>query len=113
MALRGRNNPQITGPALSHELVDEHAKAAVARILPKRKADVAGSFVAFSMGEGGGEGSAATANEVSPLPNETHDAVENIAAPAFPRPHFSAPYSKGKPTQFEGKVKAWITALLA
>ena len=48
-----------------------------------------------------------TAQKVSPLPNETHHAVESTAAPAFPRPHFLAPYLKGKPV-----AKAWITMLL-
>ena len=53
-------------------------------------------------------------NKVSPLPNETHgNKYDSSAAPPFSQPHFSAPYLKGKPTQFEGKVKERITALLA
>ena len=85
MALREGNNPQITGPILSHEitkLVAEHSKANVARILQKRKKDVVVGLVALSEGECEGEGERsewkrctfshdAIVNKVLPLPNET------------------------------------------
>ena len=104
------------------KLVTERAKAVVADILQKRKADAAGSLVTLSTGEGEGGGEwkrravshDGAVNKVSPLPNETHgNKYDSSAAPPFSQPHFSAPYLKGKPTQFEGKVKVWVTTLLA
>lgn len=53
-------------------------------------------------------------NEISPISNETHEnPYVSSAAPIFLRLRFSAPYLKGKPTQFKGKVKARITMLNA
>ena len=55
-----------------------------------------------------------TVNSISPLPNEMYgDEYDSSAASPYPQPRFSAPYLKGKPTQFEGKVKEGITMLLA
>ena len=58
MAVWACNNPQITGPGLSREiikLVAVRAKAAVTCILQKRKVDATGLCVALSTGEGRGE----------------------------------------------------------
>jgi hypothetical protein len=104
------------------KLVSERGKVAVARIIQKWKTDTVGLLVALSTGEREAGASKrkhravshdATVKKVSPLSSETHNgADDNSTAPAFPRPYFLAPYLKGKPTQFEGKVKAWITTLL-
>ena len=96
MTLRAYNNPQITGPVPSHtmtKLMAEHAKAAITRILQKRKIDTAMGLVTLSMGEGEGMRNRwkrhtvshnTIANKLSTLPNETHDAVESSVASAFP-----------------------------
>ena len=85
MALRAYNNPQITGPVLSREIIKlaaARAKAVVANILQKRNADAADLLVALSMGEKEGRGGEvkrravshhATMNEISPISNETHE----------------------------------------
>ena len=57
MAIRACNNPQITGPVLSHKiikLVAVRATAVVACIIQKRKADTTGLRVALSTGKGKG-----------------------------------------------------------
>ena len=126
MAIRACNNPPITSSILSREitkLLMERAKAVVADILQKRKADAADLLVTLSTGKGEEEGSKrkrhavshdSTVNNISPLPNEMYgDEYDSSAASPYPQPRFSAPYLKGKPTQFEGKVKERITALLA
>ena len=64
MAIRACNNPRITSSILSREitkLVTERAKAVVADILQKRKADAAGSLVTLSTGEGEGGGASGSA----------------------------------------------------
>ena len=53
-------------------------------------------------------------NKIAPLASEMHgDKCNSSSVLTFTLPHFLVPYLKGKVIQFENKVKARITTLLA